>query len=93
MNLTKVNGTYSKELYENMEEIKDIVSDRSYSTASMKSCILDIIEPAWINKIAKKRFIGYLNNCGSKNEIYRLCYNTVQKAMKHKSGRRPAYNV
>ena len=93
MNLTKVNGTYSKELYENMEEIKDIVSDKSYSVASMKSCILGIIEPAWINKAAKKRFISYLNNCGSKYEIYRLCNNTVQKAMKYSSGRRPAYNV
>ena len=85
MNLTKVNGTYSKELYENMDEIKELVSDKSYSFASMKNCILEIIEPAWINKVAKKRFIGYLNNCTSKYEIYRLCSNTVQKAMKYKS--------
>ena len=90
MNLTKVSGTYSKELYENMDEIKEIVSDKSYSFASMKNCILEIIEPAWIDKVAKKRFIGYLNNCKSKAEIYRLCSNTVRKAMQHKSVSRAA---
>lgn len=90
MNLTKVNGCYAKELYENMDEIKEIVSDKTYSFVSMKDCILGIIEPAWINKVAKKRFIGYLNNCKSKYEIYRLCHNTVQKAMKHKSVSRTA---
>ena len=83
MNLTKVNGTYSKELAVNMTEIRKSSFDSSVSTEDMRALILDIISPAWIEAIAKKRFIGYLNNCASKKDMYWLCYNTVQKAAKY----------
>ena len=84
MNITKVNGSYSKELFERRDEIKACsVSD--YTTVEdMRELVLEIIEPAWINAVAKNRFIGYLNDCQTKKDIYRLCYNTVQKAMKYK---------
>lgn len=87
MNITKVNGSYSKELFENINQIKSACYDRNYSLSSMKGLILDIIEPAFIGTVAKQRFMGYLSDCRSKNEVYKLCWNTIQKAMKYKPAR------
>lgn len=84
MNLTRVNGTYAKELYENLNELRVMYSAPAVSIEEMRNCVLDIIEPAWINATAKKRFISFLNDCFTKREIYNLCYNSVQKAMKYK---------
>jgi hypothetical protein len=90
MNITKVDGSYSKELFENMNEIK-ACSFSGYTTVEdMRELVLEIIEPAWIGTVARNRFIGYLNDCQSKKEIYWLCYNTVQKAMKYKPKARTA---
>ena len=83
MNLTRQNGCYSKELFEHLDEIKFIYEDNYASVRYMKNYVLEVIEPAWIDKVAKKRFIGYLNDCYSKRDIYNLCWNTVQKAMKY----------
>ena len=80
MNLTRVNGTYSKELFENMNEIRKISFDSSASTRDMKEFVLQVIEPAWIDATAKKRFKSYLHDCSSKKEIYWLCANTINKA-------------
>lgn len=80
MNITYVNGTYSKELKEHLEEIRSMVANTSISLTAMKKRILTIIEPAFIVKTAKPRFCGYLRNCGSKTEILDLCNNTIKKA-------------
>lgn len=84
MNLTKVDGTYSKELFEHMTDIRKFSFSEYTSIESLRDYVLEIIEPAWINATAKKRFIKYLRGCESKKSIYWLCYNTVQKAMKYK---------
>lgn len=80
MNITHVNGTYSKELKANIDEIAQMVIDSTTSVSTMKRRIRSIISPAFINKNAKPRFLSYLNNCGSKAEILRLCQNTIRKA-------------
>lgn len=88
MNLTKVNGTYSKELLEHMSDIRKQSFSEYTSVDDLRAYVLEIIESAWINATAKKRFIGYLKSCESKKSIYWLCYNTVQKAMKYKPAAR-----
>lgn len=91
MNLTKVDGTYSKELYEHMNDIRRFSFSEYTSTENLRDYVLEIIEPAWINAAAKKRFIEYLEDCESKKSIYWLCHNTVQKAMKHSNSKHRAY--
>ena len=43
----------------------------------------DAAEVAHIEAEAKTRFMDYLDACTSKKEIYGLCHNTIQKAMKY----------
>ena len=83
MNLTRVNGTYSKELYRHMHDIRKCSFNEYTSVESMKELVLEIIEPAYIDAEAKKRFISYLESCETKKSIYWLCHNTIQKAMKY----------
>ena len=87
MNITKVHGSYSKELLDNINRIKLACTDNQYSLSGMRSLILDIIEPAFIGTVAKQRFINYLSNCRSKKEVYSLCWNTIQKAMDYNPAR------
>ena len=84
MNITKVNGSYSKELWENMNDIRKASFNDHVSLEEMRDYIFEVIKPAYINATAKKRFIEYLEGCETKKSIYWLCYNTVQKAMKYK---------
>lgn len=84
MNLTKVNGTYSKELNEHLNDIRKASFNKYVSEEDLKNYILEVIEPAYIDAVAKKRFIEYLESCETKKSMYWLCYNTVQKAMKYK---------
>lgn len=88
MNLTRINGTYSKELLEHMTDIRKYSFSEHTSVDELRAYVLEIIEHAWINANAKKRFIGYLDSCESKKSIYWLCYNTIQKAMKYKPATR-----
>lgn len=83
MNITKVNGSYSKELFNNIDLITAAKYDSSVSLSSMKQTVLAIIEPAFIGTVAKQRFIGYVHNCQSKNAVYKLCWNTIHKAMSY----------
>lgn len=83
MNLTKVNGTYSKELSEHFNEITKISFNSRQSVEDMREFVHAVIAPAYIEAEAKNRFMDYLDNCASKKEIYWLCYNTIQKAMKY----------
>ena len=87
MNITKVNGSYSKELYENRDLIEQIYKDPSLSVAYMKAVILDIIKPAWITAKAKLRFKNSLAECHSKYAVYKLCNNTINKAINYKPTR------
>ena len=83
MNLTKINGTYSKELSEHFNEIRKISFDSRQTVEDMREYVYAVIEPATIEAEAKTRFMDYLDACTSKKEIYWLCYNTIQKAMKY----------
>lgn len=81
MDLTKVNGCYSKELREMTPTIKLMLKAPSVSTDEMRRVVLGIVELASINAGAKLRFIGNLNSCQSKEEIDRLCYEAVIHGM------------
>ena len=81
INLTKINGCYSKELREYTPTIKLMLSEQSVSTDEMRRVVSGIIEPASINAEAKKRFIKNLHNCKSKEEIDKLCYEAVIHGM------------
>ena len=81
INLTKVNGCYSKELREFTPTIKLMLSEQSVSTDEMKRVVLGIVEPASINAEAKSRFIKNLHNCKSKDEIDKLCFEAVIHGM------------
>ena len=77
VDLTKVDGTYSKELRTNYPKIKRMLNSTLVSVESMKSGILKIIKKAFINFEAKERFINNLHNCTSKQEINDLCHKSV----------------
>jgi hypothetical protein len=83
MNLTRVNGTYARELLKHKDEIRKCSFNEYTSVASMRELVLEIIEPAYIDAEAKKRFISYLKSCETKKSIYWLCHNAIQKAMKY----------
>lgn len=87
MNLTKVNGCYSKELYENMKRIKAITDNKALTVGYLKGCVLSIISYARFNAVAKPRFVKYLEGCKTKKEVYKLCQNTIQKAMKYNASK------
>lgn len=81
INLTRVEGCYSKELREFCPTIKLAAKEPSVSVCSMRDLVRSIIEPAYINAAAKKRFIENLNQCETKSEIEQLCKNTVIHGM------------
>ena len=77
VDLTKIDGCYSKELRINYPKIKRMLNSPLVSVESMKSGILKIIKKAFINYEAKQRFINNLHNCTSKQEINDLCHRSV----------------
>lgn len=81
INLTKINGCYSKELREYTPTIKLMLNEPSVDTEEMKRVVLGIVEPASINAEAKSRFIKNLHNCQTKKEIDKLCYEAVIHGM------------
>lgn len=81
MDLTKVNGCYSKELRECTYMIKLMLKESSISTNEMRRIVLGIIERASINADAKKRFIENLHKCKSKEEIDKRCHEAVIHGM------------
>lgn len=81
MNLTKINGCYSKELRENCNNIKLLLKDKLTSVEMMKDFINKIIEPAFIEAKAKARFKENLNACETKEEVDNLCYMAVLHGM------------
>lgn len=81
MNLTKVNGCYSKELREATPEIKLCLKENSVSLQDMINLVEVIIEPATIEAEAKQRFRDNLHACQSKVEVDQLCYSAVLHGM------------
>ena len=81
INLTKINGCYSKELRENCNNIKLLLKDKLTSVETMKDFVNKIIEPAFIEAKAKARFKENLNACETKEEIDNLCYMAVLHGM------------
>ena len=83
INLTKVNGCYSKELREACNNIKILLKDPFTDTKTMSDFISKVIEPAFIEAEAKARFRKNLANCKSKQEIDQLCTDAVIHGMYH----------
>jgi hypothetical protein len=81
MNLTKINGCYSKELREYCPTIKTCLKEKSVSLKEMINLVDSIIEPAFINANAKKRFIKNLHDCKTKEEVDKLCTMAVIHGM------------
>lgn len=81
INLTKVDGCYSKELREMTPTIKFMLKEKSISLEEMRKTVYGIVELATINATAKKRFIANLFDCETKEAIDKLCYDAVIHGM------------
>ena len=77
VDLTKVEGCYSKELREMTPAIQLMLCEESVSVNEMKRVVHGIVEFATINATAKKRFINKLLNCETKEAIDKLCKDAV----------------
>lgn len=91
MDLTKINGCYSKELREATREIKLYAKIDGVSVQDMKNYVRAVIEPASINANAKKRFKENLNACKTKQEIDELCRLAVVHGMYYDPQKRQDY--
>ena len=85
MDLTKVNGCYSKELRESCYIIKLMLKEASVTVDEMIETVKAIIEPAYINAEAKQRFTANLEACETKEEVDQLCYDAVKHGMWYKA--------
>ena len=81
INLTKIDGCYSKELRENAPAIQLMLREPSVSTDEMRHVVHGIVEFATINAAAKKRFISNLFKCETKDDIQKLCKDAVIHGM------------
>jgi hypothetical protein len=81
INLTRVNGCYSKELREMTPAILCMLKEEAVSCEEMKRVVHGIVEFATINAAAKKRFIKNLLGCETKDAIQKLCHDAVIHGM------------
>lgn len=81
INLTKIDGCYSRELRENTPAIQLMLKEASISVEEMRRVVHGIVEFATINAAAKKRFISNLLSCETKEEIHKLCKDAVIHGM------------
>ena len=81
MDLTRVNGCYSKELREMCCHIKTCLKAPSVSVGEMKQFVLDIVEPAFINAGAKQNFKNDIMACETKEAIDKRCQDAVRSGM------------
>ena len=81
INLTKIDGCYSKELRESCNNIKILLKDKFTNVVTMRRFVIAVIEPASINADAKKRFQMNLSECKTKEEIDNLCHTAVLHGM------------
>ena len=79
--LTKVNGTYSKELAAHIADINGAFNDDGCSLDCYKDLVKKIIESADDTE-AKRGFLGSLEKQSSKYGILKLCTDAVLKANK-----------
>lgn len=84
MDLTRVDGTYCKELRKNCWRIKSYLEDPQVSTKDMIEFIDYLIEPSFIEAEAKQRFRTNLHNCSTKEEVDKLCSAAVVHGMYYK---------
>lgn len=84
MDLTRVFGTYSRELRINCKKIKELLADEEVDTKQMIKEVETIIEPAFIEFDAKPRFIRNLRACTTKLEVDKLCRAAVYAGMRFK---------
>lgn len=83
INLTEINGCYTKCLTENIEIIYKYSNDDYTSKDELVSWILELIKPAFYNKDAKPRFIHHLRNCKTKKAVLQLCLNAIANAVEY----------
>ena len=81
INLTKIDGCYSKELREHCPTIKFMLKEKTISCDDMKIMVHNIVASASINATAKERFINNLFACETKEEIDKLCHDAVIHGM------------
>ena len=81
INLTKVDGCYSKELFESAAAIKQMLWNPIISVYAMRKAVLRIITPAFINAEAKARFTARLGQCRTKSAIHKLCSDAITHGM------------
>lgn len=81
MNLTKIDGCYSKELREATPTIKLCLKEPSVSVQEMIRIVDAIVEPASIEAKAKRRFRANLHFCTTKEQVDKLCYEAVIHGM------------
>ena len=81
INLTKVDGCYSKELLESQSVLKEMFFNATVSVYTMRKTVLEIISPAFIEADAKRRFTTNLTQCRTKAAIYKLCTNAITHGM------------
>ena len=81
INLTTVDGCYSKELFENQNTIKQMFMDPTVLAYSMRKTVLEIISNAFIEAEAKRRFTTNLKQCRTKAAIYALCSKAITHGM------------
>lgn len=77
VDLTKVDGCYSKELREACPTIKFMLKEPQVSLTDMKNVVHIIISEATINAKAKERFTKNLFACESKEAVDKLCSDAV----------------
>jgi hypothetical protein len=86
IDLTRVDGCYSKELREACNDIKLLLKDPTTDVEAMKAFVSMIVDPAKIEAEAKKRFRANLEACQTKQEIDELCYMAVLHGMHYRPG-------
>jgi hypothetical protein len=85
INLTTVEGCYSKPLTENIDTICQYANDSFTSCSDLISWILELIEPAKFNKDAKPRFKHHLRNCRTKQAVLKLCCTAIANALEYEA--------
>lgn len=85
INLTTVEGCYSKPLTENIDTIYQYANDSFTSCSDLISWILELIAPAKFNKDAKPRFIHHLRNCRTKQAVLKLCCTAIANALEYEA--------
>ena len=90
MNLTKINGCYSKELREGCNNIKILLKEKSIDVETMRTFVENLIAPASIEAEAKARFRENLKACKTKEDIDELCYLAVMHGMYYTPRRKAA---